>query len=170
MPNRLLLGGLPGHTTTDLRYAMTDAEFHQTIRRIRGRHWLHYLAQTLLMGGVVLAGGSRAAAGSDPQPQLASWPILLLLGALIPLLGVLLYVVARRMQPNLRRPAEQNLRVYQSRVFLRNSLLSLLALPLLVSYVLTRAPLDLVAVGVLLGALSILTLPSAKTYQRWLLS
>jgi hypothetical protein len=149
---------------------MTDADFHLAIRRIRGRHWLHYLVQALLMGSVVLAGGSRAATGNSPQPQLASWPMLLLLGALLPLLGVLLYVVARRMQPNLRRPAEQNLRVYQSRVFLRNSLLSLLALPLLVSYVFTRAPLDLIAGGILLGALAFLTLPSAKTYQRWLLS
>jgi DMSO reductase anchor subunit len=149
---------------------MTDAEFHHSIRRIRGRHWLHYLTQALLMGCVVLVGGSQTATGSDPQPQLASWPMLLLLGALIPLLGILLYVVARRMQPNLRRPAEQNLRVYQSRVFLRNSLLSLLALPLLVSYIFTRAPLDLAAGGILLLALSILTLPSAKTYQRWLLS
>ncbi|WP_022825988.1 hypothetical protein [Hymenobacter norwichensis] len=149
---------------------MTDADFHQTIRRIRARHWLHYLVQALLMGGLVLVGGSRSATGLDPQPQLASWPLLLLLGALLPLLGILLYVMARRMQPNLRRPAEQNLRVYQSQVFLRDSLLSLLALPLLISYVFTRAPLDLVSSGVLLGALAYLTLPSAKTYQRWLLS
>lgn len=149
---------------------MTDTDFHHAIRRIRGRHWLHYLVQALLMGSVVLAGGSRAATGTDPQPQLASWPLLVLLGVLIPLLVVLLVVVARRMQPNLRRPAEQNLRVYQSRIFLRNSLLSLLALPLLVSYVFTRAPLDLAAGGVLLLALAYLTLPSAKTYQRWLLS
>jgi hypothetical protein len=149
---------------------MTDAEFHRSIRRIRGRHWLHYLAQALLMGGVVLAGSSKAATGTAPQPQLASWPALLLLGAVIPLLGVLLYVVARRMQPNLRQPAEQNLRIFQSRIFLRNSLLSLLALPLLVSYVFTRAPLDLVACIILLLALSFLTVPSAKAYQRWLLS
>jgi len=149
---------------------MTDADFHHAIRRIRGRHWLHYLVQALLMGSVVLAGGNRAATSGAPQPQLASWPLLLLLGVLIPLLAVLLYVVARRLQPNLRRPAEQNLRVYQSRMFLRNSLLSLVALPLLVSYVFTRAPLDLAAGGVLLLALSILTLPSAKTYQQWLLS
>ncbi|MBO0360138.1 hypothetical protein J0X19_19410 [Hymenobacter sp. BT186] len=149
---------------------MTDADFHQAIRRIRGRHWLHYLVQALLMGSVVLAGSSQAATGSAPQPRLASWPVLLLLAAVLLLLGGLLYVVARRLQPNLRRPAEQNLRLYQSRVFLHNSLLSLLALPLLISYVFTRASLDLAAAGVLLGALAYLTLPSAKTYQRWLLS
>lgn len=149
---------------------MTDADFHQAIRRIRARHWLHYLVQGLLMGSVVLAGGSRAATGGDPQPQLASWPVLLVLAVLLPLLVVLLVVVARRIQPNLRRPAEQNLRLYQSRGFLRNSLLGLLALPLLVSYVFTQAPLDLAAGGVLLGALAYLTLPSAKTYQQWLLS
>lgn len=149
---------------------MTDADFHHAIRRIRGRHWLHYLVQALLMGGALLAGSSRAAPSGAPQPQLASWPLLLLLGVLLPLVAGLLYVVARRLQPNLRRPAEQNLRVYQSRMFLRNSLLSLLALPLLVSYVFTRAPLDLAACGILLGMLSFLTLPSAKTYQRWLLS
>ena len=149
---------------------MTDADFHRAIRRIRWRHWLHYSVQALLMGALVLAGGNKAAEGSSSQPVLASWPLLLLLGALLPLAGVLLYLISRRMTPNLRRPAEQNLRVYQSRMLLRNSLLSLLGLPLLVSYVFTRSPLELVACGVLLLALCLLTVPSAKAYQRWLLS
>ena len=149
---------------------MTDADFHQTIRRIRRRHWLHYPAQALLMGSVVLAAGSRIAAGAAPQPQIASWPALLLLGALVPLVGVFLYVVSRRMKPNLRRPAEENLRIYQGRILLRNSLLSLLGLPLLASHVLTRGVIELVTCGILLLALCSLTAPSAKAYQRWLLS
>ncbi|HEX8426307.1 hypothetical protein [Hymenobacter sp.] len=149
---------------------MTDADFHRAIRRIRWRHWLHFAVQGLLMGSLVLAGGSKVAGGASPQPLLASWPLLLLLGALLPLAGLLLYLVSRRMTPNLRRPAEQNLRVYQGRMLLRNSLLSLLGLPLLVSYVFTRSTLELVACGVLLLALCALTVPSAKAYQRWLLS
>ena len=148
---------------------MTDADFHQAIRRIRRRHWLHYPAQALLMGSVTLAGGNQMATKTAPQPLLASWPALLLLGVLVPLVGVLLYMVARRMQPNLRRPAEENLRIYQSRILLRNSLLSLLGLPLLVSYVFTRGTLELVTYGALLLALGWLTRPSAKAYQRWLL-
>lgn len=149
---------------------MTDADFHRAIRRIRWRHWLHYSIQALLMGALVLAGGNKAAAVTSAQPALASWPLLLLLGALLPVAGVLLYLISRRLTPNLRRPAEQNLRVYQSRMLLRNSLLSLLGLPLLVSYVFTRGPLELIACGVLLLALCLLTVPSAKAYQRWLLS
>lgn len=149
---------------------MTDADFHRAIRRIRWRHWLHYSVQALLMGAVVLTGGSRVAGSTSGQPVLASWPLLLLLGALLPLTGVILYLISRRMTPNLRRPAEQNLRVYQGRMLLRNSLLSLLGLPLLVSYVFTRNALELATCGVLLLALCLLTVPSAKAYQRWLLS
>ncbi|MBC8084541.1 MAG: hypothetical protein H7Z21_15195, partial [Hymenobacter sp.] len=95
---------------------------------------------------------------------------LLLVGALVPLAGVLLYLVSRYMRPNLRRPAEENLRVYQGRILLRNSLLSLLGLPLLISYVFTRGVAELVACGVLLLVLCVLTAPSAKAYQRWLIS
>ena len=149
---------------------MTDADFHRSIRRIRWRHWLHYSVQALLMGAVVLTGGSRVAGSTSGQPVLASWPLLLLLGVLLPLAGVILYSISRRMTPNLRRPAEQNLRVYQGRMLLRNSLLSLLGLPLLVSYVFTRNILELATCGVLLLALCLLTVPSAKAYQRWLLS
>ncbi|UOQ65017.1 hypothetical protein [Hymenobacter volaticus] len=149
---------------------MTDADFHRAIRRIRWRHCLHYTVQALVMGALMLAGGNKVAGGGSPQPVLASWPLLLLLGALLPLAGVLLYLISRRLTPNLRRPAEQNLRVYQSRMLLRNSLLSLLGLPLLVSYVFTRSLLELASCGVLLLALCLLTVPSAKTYQRWLLS
>ncbi|ALW85725.1 hypothetical protein AUC43_11875 [Hymenobacter sedentarius] len=149
---------------------MTDADFHKAIRRIRWLHWLHYPVQGLFMGVVVLVAGRHAAVGPTLEPRLATWPALLLLGALVPAVGVLLYVLYRRMQPNLRRPAELNLRVYQGRMFLRDSLLSLVGLPMLASYVFTHAVFDLVACGAMLLALSWRTTPSAKTYQRWLLT
>lgn len=148
---------------------MTDADFHEAIGRMRRRHWLHYLVQAVLMGGGVLAAGRRAAVGATPEPRLATWPALLLLGALVPLAGLLLYAVYRQMRPNLRRPVQQNLRVYQGRLVLRNSLLSLLVLPLLASYVVTHGILELVFSAAMLLALSWQTAPSAQTYQRWLL-
>lgn len=149
---------------------MTNADFHQAIRRIRRWHWFHYLVQAGLMGGVVLAAGRRTAVGSSVEPKLATWPALLLLAALLPLVGVVLFMVSRRLRPNLRRRAEQNMRVYQGRILLRDSVMSLLALPLLGSYVITQQPLDLVGCAAILLALVWQTTPSAQTYQRWLLS
>lgn len=148
---------------------MTDVEFHRAIQRIRRRHWLHYPVQAALMAGAVLAGGGQAAAGPTLEPRLATWPALLLLLALVPVVGLLLFVVFRRMRPNLRRAVEENLRIYQSWILLRNSLLGLLALPLLVSYVIGHGPFDLVICGAMLLALGWQTVPSAQTYQRWLL-
>ncbi|TPG66671.1 hypothetical protein [Hymenobacter nivis] len=148
---------------------MTDAEFHEALGRIRRRHWLHYGAQALLMGGAVLATGPRMAVGAAANPRLATWPLLLLLGALMPVVGALLYAVSRSLRPNLRRPYAENLRIYQARIFLRDSLLGLLALPLLASYVVTHAATDLAICGGLLLVLGRLTVPSAPTYQRWLL-
>jgi hypothetical protein len=148
---------------------MDNAAFHYAIRRIRRLHWLHYPVQTLVMAGVVLGLGSRLP-GSSTTEQVAAWPGLLLLGAMVPLVGVLLYSISRRLRPNLRRLAEENLRIYKSRIFLRNSLLCLLVLPLLVSYVLTQGVLEIVCSGILLLVLPLLTAPSAKNYQRWLLS
>ena len=113
---------------------MTDADFHQAIGRIRRRHWLHYPVQALLMVGGILAGSSQAAVGPTLEPRLATWPVLLGLLALLPVIGGLLYIVSRYLRPNLRRPAAENLRIYQSRLLLHNSLLALLALPPLVSY------------------------------------
>ncbi|OGX83326.1 hypothetical protein [Hymenobacter coccineus] len=147
---------------------MTDAEFHESLGRIRRRHWLHYGAQALLMGGVVLATGPRMAVGAAANPRLATWPALLLLGALVPVVGALLYAVSRGLRPNLRRPYAENLRVYQARTLLRDSLLGLLALPLLASYVVTQQATDLAICGGLLLVLGRLTVPSVKTYQRWL--
>ncbi|TGD79835.1 hypothetical protein [Hymenobacter wooponensis] len=148
---------------------MNNADFLQAIWRIRRLHWLHYPVQTLVMASVVLGLGSRlpSAAGSE---RVAAWPGLLLLGAMVPIVGLLLYSVSRRLRPNLRRLAEENLRIYKGRIFLRNSLLCLLILPLLVSYVLTHGTLELVCCGILLLVLPLLTAPSPKNYQRWLLS
>lgn len=149
---------------------MTDAEFHRAIRRIRWFHWLHYVIQGLLMGGGVLAAGRRTAVGATLEPRLATWPVLLLLGAVVPLLGVALYLVYRRLRPNIRRPAEENLRIYLGRIFLRNSLLVLAGLPLLASYVVTHKAFDLLACVGVLVALGWRLTPSARSYQRWLLS
>lgn len=148
---------------------MTDAEFHRTIGRIRRQHWLHYAGQGLLMGAAVLAAGGRTARGATLEPALATWPALLGLLAVLPVVGLLLYVVQQRLRPSLRRPAAENLRVYRGRVFLRASLLALLALPPLASYVVSRNAWELlVGAGVLL-ALGWRTAPSAAAYQRWLL-
>ncbi|MGI4885564.1 MAG: hypothetical protein ACRYFR_11450 [Janthinobacterium lividum] len=149
---------------------MTDAEYHQAIGRIRRRHWLHCGAQALLMGSAVLATGRQAAVGAAANPRLATWPALLLLGALVPVVGALLYAVSRNLRPNLRRPYAENLRIYQARTLLRDSLLGLLGLPLLASYVVTHQASDLAICGGLLLVLGRLTVPSAETYQRWLIS
>ena len=148
---------------------MTDADFHQAIRRIRWQHGLHYPAQALLTGGAVLAAGRQVAAAGAANPRLATWPALLLLGALVPLVGFLLYAVSRAMRPNLRRPYAENLRIYQVWTLLRDSLVGLAGLPLFASYVLTHQATDLVICGGLLLVLGWRTTPSPRTYQRWLL-
>ena len=148
---------------------MTNTDFHRAIGRIRRRHWLHYPVQALLMAGGVLAGSGRAAVGPTLEPRLATWPALLGLFALLPVVGLLLYGISRYLRPNLRRPAEENLRLYQGRVLLRNSLLGLLVLPLLISYAIGHQVLDLVMCGVTLLVLGWQTQPSAQKYQRWLI-
>ncbi|MET4076309.1 hypothetical protein [Hymenobacter sp. UYCo722] len=149
---------------------MNNVDFHLNIRRIRRRHWLQYPVQGLLMGGAVLGASGRMAVGPTLEPALTTWPMLLGLLALLPIVGGLLYVVSRYLQPNLRRPTEENLRVYQGRVLLRNSLLGLLALPLLASYVISHKPLDLVLCAVVLLTMGWQTQPSAERYQRWLVA
>ena len=149
---------------------MTNPDFHKAIRRFWWQHWLHYPVQGLLMGAAVVGGSYRSATGAALEPRLATWPVLLALLTVVPVLGVVLYALYRRMRPNLRRPTEQNLRIYQSRLFLRNSLASLVCLPLLASYVFTHAVFDLAASAAMLLALGWQTAPSATTYQRWLLS
>jgi hypothetical protein len=87
----------------------------------------------------------------------------------LPVAGLLLYGLYRSMRPSLRRAPEGNLRIYKARIFLRNSLLALVPLPLLASYVVTHKPFDLIAAGVMLVALCWRLTPTAKTYQAWLL-
>ncbi|MBJ6111343.1 hypothetical protein JAO73_20145 [Hymenobacter sp. BT523] len=149
---------------------MTDADFHRAIRYVRRVHWLHYPVQGLLMAGAVLVAGAHAAAGPSTEPQLATWPALLSLVALVPVLAVVLVALYRRLRPSLRRPAEENLRIYLGRIFLRNSLAALVALPMLGSYAFTHSWFDLGAGAAMLLALCWRLAPSAHTYQRWLLS
>jgi hypothetical protein len=148
---------------------MTDAEYHANIQRFRRRHWLHFAVQGLLMGSAALAGRGQVATSKAINPQLATWPMLLALAAVLPLLGVVLYAVCQSIKPNLRRPYAENMRIYQSRLVVRNSLLALLGLPLLAAYLVTRQPIDLVTYAAVLGLLSWRTAPSARAYQHWLL-
>lgn len=148
---------------------MAAPTYDEAIRRIRRLHWLHYPVQALLMATTVLAAGRRTAGAGDVNPRLATWPALLLLGGILVLVGVLVYLVSSQIKPNLRRPEAENLRLYKSRVFLRNSLLGLTGLPPLLTYTITRSPIDLVFFGALLLTLCVVMAPSAKTYQRWLI-
>jgi hypothetical protein len=131
--------------------AMTDAEFHHNIRRIWRGHW-------------------HSAGAASPNPRFATWPALLLLAALIPLVVVAVYGINKRLKPNLRRPYEANMRIYQGRIMLRNSLLGLLGVPLLASFLLTHEAIDLVTYAAVLLLLAWQTAPTAQKYQRWLLS
>lgn len=149
---------------------MTDAEYHCNILRFRRRHWLHYAAQGLLMGAAVLAARPRMAGPGEDTPRLATGTNMLVLLAAIPLVSLLLYGVCWAIRPNLRRPYAENMRLYQSRLVVRNSLLALLGLPLLAWYLLQPQPLVLVAYAALLAALAWRTLPTARAYQHWLLS
>lgn len=149
---------------------MTDAEYNQNMQRFRRRHWLHFGVQGGLLGGAALAGRHQAVGLTAIGSRLATWPILLALLVVVPLVSVALYVICRSIKPNLRRPYTENMRIYQSRLVVRNSLLGLLSLPLLAAYLLTYHAGVLVAYGVLLLLLSYQTVPSAQTYQRWLLS
>jgi hypothetical protein len=130
--------------------SMTDAEYHANIQRFRRRHWLHFGVQGLLMGSAALLGRSQVATPAAINPQLATWPMLLALAAVLPLLGVVLYALCQSIKPNIRRPYEENMRLYQSR--------------------LTRQPIDLLTYAAVLALLGWRTVPSARAYQEWLLS
>jgi len=148
---------------------MTDAEYQFNIQRFRRRHWLHYATQGLLMGGALLGVRSQLAGPAEEVPHLATGTNMLALLGAIPLVSLLLYVLGRAIKPNLRRPYAENMRLYQSRLVVRNSLLALLGLPLLAWYLLRPQPLALGGYVALLGLLAWQTAPTAKTYQRWLL-
>jgi hypothetical protein len=149
---------------------MTDAEYNHNIQRFRRAHWLHYGVQALLMGAAGLATRHGVAGPAAINPQLATWPALLALAVAVPLLSVVLYAVCQRIRPNLRRPYAENMRIYLSRLVVRNSLLGLLGLPLLAAYLLTHQLAVLALYASLLFVLGRRTAPSAKTYQRWLLT
>lgn len=155
--------------TCPVAKGMADPTYEEAIRRIRRLHWLHYPAQAAVMVTLVLAAGRRTAGTGAVNPRLATWPALLLLGGLLVLVGVLVYLVSSQIKPNLRRPEAENLRLYKSRIFLRNSLLGLAGLPPLITYTITRSPIDLLFFVCLLLTLCVVMAPSAKTYQRWLI-
>ena len=121
------------------------------------------------MATLVLGAGRRTANSQAVNPALATWPALLLLGGILVLVGVLVYLVSSQIKPNLRRPEAENLRLYKSRIFLRNSLLGLIGLPPLLTYTVTKSPVDLVFSACLLLTLCVVMAPSARTYQRWLI-
>jgi len=149
---------------------MTDAEYNRNILRFRRAHWLHYGAQALLMGSAGLATRHGVAGPAAVNPRLATWPALLALAVVVPLLSVVLYAVCQSIRPNLRRPYAENMRIYLSRLVVRNSLLGLLGLPLLAGYLLTHQVAVLAVYAGLLLFVGQRTAPSAKTYQRWLLT
>ena len=149
---------------------MENDVYDATIRRIRRRHFLHYPAQGALMTGLVLAAGRHVAGRGAVNPQLATWPNLFVVAALLAVVGVLIHFVSSYIKPNLRRPAAENLRLYQGRIFLRNSLLSLACLPPLAAYAADSDSWDLAFFGILLLVPCLATAPSARTYQRWLVS
>ncbi|MEJ7664477.1 MAG: hypothetical protein WKG07_35680 [Hymenobacter sp.] len=134
--------------------------------RIR-RSLLLLPVQALLMGGAVLATLGRIAGPGAAIRALATWPALLLLLALLPLLNfaALRYfaVYAAQFATALRRKYASP----QSRLLLRNSLLGLLGLPLVVAYLLAAA-LDLLAPPPCWGCWPGAHAPNAE-YQRWLI-
>ena len=135
------------------------------IRRLRRMHVLQYLVLAGLMLALVLAAGHGLQAGRTRQ-NLA--PVVALLLVLVLLVVGGIYLVFRRIRPNLRRPEAENLRIYQSAVLLRNSFLALVSLPPLMLYHLTSNRLDLALFGVLLTVLCALTLPTEGKFRRWL--
>lgn len=148
---------------------MTNEEYNQNMQRFRRRHWLHFGVQGGLLGGAALAGRHQAMGLAAIDSQLAAWPVLLALLVVVPLVSVVLYAVCQSIKPNVRRPYAENMRIYQSRLVVRNSLLGLLGLPLLATYLLTHHAGALIGYGALLLLLGLQTVPSAQTYQRWLL-
>ncbi|QNE38850.1 hypothetical protein F1C16_04415 [Hymenobacter sp. NBH84] len=137
------------------------------IRRIRRMHILQYLVLGGLMLTLVLLTDHRLQTTNTRQNT--ALVVVLLLVLLVLVMGGI-YLVFRRMRPNLRRPEAENLRIYQSVVLLRNSFLALVSLPPLLLYHLTSEWVNLLFFGVLLVALCVLTLPTERKFRRWLLT
>lgn len=138
------------------------------IRLTQLLHLAQYLLQGLLMAGVVgwMMPGIPGPAGQPPT----LWPYALLAFLLILMVGSSLYTISRYLRPELRRPIRENRRVYRSRQLLRNSLLELLALPPLLLFAAGRQPEHLLYYGLLTLSLAVLSWPTQRRYQRWLLS
>lgn len=128
-------------------------------------HIVQYLVLAGLMLTLVLLAGHRLQTTSAQQNVA---PVIVLLLVLLVLVIGGIYLVFRRIRPNLRRPEAENLRIYQSAVLLRNSFLALVSLPPLLLYHLTNDWLHLLFFGVLLTALCLLTLPTEPKFRRWL--
>ncbi|UOR07562.1 hypothetical protein MUN82_10795 [Hymenobacter aerilatus] len=130
-------------------------------------HILQYLVLAgLMLTLVLLTGQPRHSADTKQTTTLV---VVLLLVLLVLVVGGI-YLLFRRMRPNLRRPEAENLRIYQSVVLLRNSFLSLVSLPPLLLYHLTGEWVNLLSFGALLVVLCVLTLPTERKFRRWLLT
>ncbi|GGF24292.1 hypothetical protein [Hymenobacter cavernae] len=137
-----------------------------TIQRIRRIHFAQFPVQAALMVLLVFSTGHRLrVTGSAPSPA----PAILALSLLLLVVGACLYLVSKRIRPNLRRPEEQNRKLYLSGIILRNSFLGILGLPPLMIYHTSRNWPDALFFGVLLLALCLLTVPTEQKYRRWLL-
>ena len=149
---------------------MDEQAFSRAIGHLRRQHFLHYALQAALMAGLVLAAGRRLAGNGTENPKLATWPLLLAMLALLAIVGVLVQFVSGYIKPNPQRPAAENLRLYQGRVFLRDSLLGLAALPPLAAYALGGGGWNPVFFAVLVLVPCVVTAPSGAAYRRWLVS
>ncbi|GAB2967276.1 hypothetical protein GCM10027048_42450 [Hymenobacter coalescens] len=139
------------------------------IRLTQLLHLTQYVLQTLLMGALVLwIGGGIPSGSSGAAPSLG--PFALLAFLLILMVGSSLYTLSRYLRPDLRRPIRENRRVYRGRQLLHNSLLGLLSLPPLLLYEVSGDPRHLFYYGLMGWGLALLTWPTQRRYQRWLLS
>jgi hypothetical protein len=121
------------------------------------------------MAGVVLWSGRGMASGAlGPSPSLG--PYVMMAALLVIMVSSSLYTLSRYLRPDLRRPIRENRRVYRSRLILHNSLLGLLALPPLLLFQATADPINLFYYSLMIIGLTALSWPSARAYQRWLLS
>jgi len=136
------------------------------IQRVRVVHFAQFPVQAALMALLAFSTGHRLGPTGAAE---TSAPAILALALLLLIVGGCVYLVSKRIRPNLRRPEEQNRRLYLSGIILRNSFLGLLGLPPLMLYHLNGRWLDLVFFGVLLLILCLLTTPTEPKYRRWLL-
>lgn len=136
------------------------------IQRVRVVHFAQFPVQAALMALLAFSTGHRLRPTGAAE---TSAPAILALALLLLIVGGCVYLVSKRIRPNLRRPEEQNRRLYLSGIILRNSFLGLLGLPPLMLYHLNGHWPDLVFFGVLLLILCLLTTPSEPKYRRWLL-